>query len=95
MSIHTLEHALQPDEFRNLAGVLVISPERSILDALASGEQPEQIELAIQQALSRGLTTPRRLRAAAAPRPKRVGTFVDDATRKNHDRAGLPTETTS
>lgn len=56
------------------------SPERSIVDSLDDSEQPEQIELAIQQALSRGLTTRHRLRGAAARRSKRVREVVDDTT---------------
>jgi predicted transcriptional regulator of viral defense system len=74
---HTLEHPPGPKEIRRIAGVLVTSPERTIVDSLEGGTQPEQIELAVRQALERGLTTPRRLRAAAAGRPSRVRTFID------------------
>lgn len=74
---HTLEHSLGPNEIRRVAGVLATSPERTIVDSLESGAQPEQIELAVHQALERGLTTPRRLRALAAGRPMRVRAFVD------------------
>lgn len=63
---------------RNLAvGVPTTSPERSIVDSLEAGTQPEQVELAIRQALNRGLTTPRRLRVAAADRPDRARRFVE------------------
>jgi predicted transcriptional regulator of viral defense system len=74
---HTLSHPPGPDEIRRVDGVLATTPERTIVDSLETGTQPEQIELAIQQALERGLTTPRRLRAAAADRSGRVRTFVD------------------
>jgi hypothetical protein len=77
-----------------VAGVAVASPERSIVDSLDDSEQPEQIELAIQQALSRGLTTRHRLRGAAARRSKRVREVVDDTTdrvrREVHHRASVP-----
>jgi len=55
----------------------VTSPEDSIVDSLEAGTGPDQIELAADQALERGLTTPRRLRAAAAGRPARVRHFID------------------
>lgn len=74
---HTLEHPPDANEIRHVAGVLATSPERTIVDALEAGTQHEQIELAVRQALERGLTTPRRLRAAAAGRPARVRTFID------------------
>ncbi|HEY2937539.1 MAG TPA: type IV toxin-antitoxin system AbiEi family antitoxin domain-containing protein [Gaiellaceae bacterium] len=75
--IHTLEHPPGPNEIRRVVGVPVTSPERTIVDSLEAGTQLEQIELAVRQALQRGLTTSRRLRAAATGRPTRVRAFVD------------------
>ncbi len=63
--------------------MLATSPERTIVDSLEAGTQLEQIELAVGQALERGLTTPRRLRTAAAGRPERVRTFIDRILRKD------------
>lgn len=80
---HTLEHPPDANEIRRVAGVLATSPERTIVDSLEAGTQPEQIELAVQQALERGLTTPRRLRTAAADRPERVRTFIDRLLRQS------------
>lgn len=74
---HTLEQPPAAREVRRIEGVPVTSPERTIVDSLESGSQPEQIELAVGQALKRGLTTPRRLRAAAVNRPARVREFLD------------------
>jgi predicted transcriptional regulator of viral defense system len=74
---HTIEHPRGSNEIRRVAGIPVTSPERTIVDSLEAGTQPEQIELAVHQALQRGLTTSRRLRAAAASRPTRVRAFVD------------------
>lgn len=74
---HVLTNAPGPDETRRVDGVLATSPERTIVDSLEAGTQPEQIELAVRQALERGLTTPRRLRAAATNRPTRVRRFID------------------
>jgi predicted transcriptional regulator of viral defense system len=75
--LHTLNQPPAKAEIRNLAGLPVTSPERTIVDALEAGAQPEQIEMAIRQALERGLTTPRRLRAAASPRSARVRKFIE------------------
>jgi len=47
------------------------------VDSLQAGTQPEQVELAAQQALQRGLITPRRLRAAANERSHRIRRFVE------------------
>lgn len=74
---HALQHPPEPDETRRVAGVVVTSPERSIVDSLEAGTQLEQIELAVRQALERGLTTPRRLRTAADGRSARVRTFIE------------------
>lgn len=75
--IHTPKHSPGPDEIRRVVGVPVTSPGRSIVDSLEAGTQPEQIGLAVRQALQRSLTTSRRLRSAAAGRPMRVRAFVD------------------
>lgn len=74
---HTVDLPPGPDETRRIAGVVVTSPERTIVDSLQAGTQLEQIELAVSQALQRGLTTPRRLRAATAGRPSRVRRFIE------------------
>lgn len=74
---HALSDPPAPNQIRQVAGVRATSPERTIVDSLEAGTQAEQIELAVRQALERGLTTPRRLRAAAAGRPARVRTFID------------------
>ncbi|MGH3873632.1 MAG: type IV toxin-antitoxin system AbiEi family antitoxin domain-containing protein [Pseudonocardiaceae bacterium] len=55
--LHTLERPPEPSEVRSVRGMPTTSPERSIVDALDAGTQPEQVELAIGQALERGLTT--------------------------------------
>lgn len=75
--LHTLTHPPTRTEVRSLHGIPVTTPERTIVDALAAGTQPEQIEQAIRQAIERGLTTPRRLRRAADHRSQRVRDLVD------------------
>lgn len=87
---HTLEHPPVPNETRRVADVLVTNPDRTIVDSLDAGTQLEQIELAVRQALERGLTTPRRLRAAAAGRPIRVRAFVDRLLAESRALRDLP-----
>jgi predicted transcriptional regulator of viral defense system len=79
VQLHTSERPPGLKEIRQIAGLPVTSPERSILDALESGAQPEQIEMAIHQALERGMTTSSRLRRAAVSRPERVRRFAERA----------------
>lgn len=76
---HTVDRPPGASEVRTVYGVPMTTPERSIVDSLEAGTQPEQIEIAIRQALERGLITPRRLRAAAADRSSRVRSFVKRA----------------
>lgn len=77
--IHTLEFPLAEDEVRTVDGIPVTSPERTIVDALDSGSSPEQVALAMRQALDRGLTTRRRLTEAAKGRSTRVRSFIETA----------------
>lgn len=74
---HTVERPPTATEIRVVYGIPVTTPARTIVDALEMGAQLEQIELAVQQAIDRGLTTPRRLRTAASERPQRVQALID------------------
>jgi predicted transcriptional regulator of viral defense system len=75
--LHTLKRPPAKAETRDIDGLPVTSPERTVADALEAGTQPEQVELAIGQALERGVTTPRRLTGAASERSARVREFVE------------------
>ena len=70
--VHTTTKPLNQRDARRVHGVPVTSPERAIVDALEAGGQPEQLELAVSQAVERGLTTAARLRRAARDRGPRV-----------------------
>lgn len=74
---HSLERPPGVSEQRRLRGVPVTTPERSIVDSLEAGAQPEQIEMAVHQALERSLTTRRRFREAASGRSAYVRRFVE------------------
>jgi len=77
VQLHTLARELSVEEIREVSGVNVTSPERTIVDCIDAGTQPEQVELAIRQALQRGLTTARRLTSAAAARSARTRDLVE------------------
>lgn len=77
VQLHTLNDPPKKSEVCEIAGLPVTQPERTIVDALATGTQPEQIQMAIRQALERGIATPRRLRTAAARSSARVGKFIE------------------
>jgi predicted transcriptional regulator of viral defense system len=80
--IHTIEGQLGTEDLRTIDGVPVTSPERTLVDALEDGSPPEQIELAVRQAVDRGLTTPRRLRRVAGGRSTRARLFIESAIRR-------------
>lgn len=64
-------------------GVVVLqAPARSIIDAAATGTAPEQIEMAVRQALEQGLVTRRSLLARARRRGGRVAELVQLAVRE-------------
>lgn len=75
--LHTTSSPPSEAEIQTIVGLPVTNPERSIVDALEAGAQPEQIDLAIRQALTRGLTSSKRLRGAAATRSERVRRFIE------------------
>ncbi len=78
--LHTLARPLEAGEIRDVAGIAATTPERTIVDCAETGTQPEQVELAIRQALQRSLTTPRRLTDAAATRSSRTRELIQTAT---------------
>ncbi len=55
------------------------SATRTILDAAEAGTAPEQIELAVVQAIRRGLAIPDQLRHEAVGRGRRAAALVDGA----------------
>ena len=62
--------------------MLVTSAIRSILDAAEAGAAPEQIEMAVAQALERGLATAPLLQRDAGERRRRVATLIAGALLK-------------
>jgi predicted transcriptional regulator of viral defense system len=79
VTLHTTVRPFRRDELTAVDGVRLTSAARAIADAAESGIGPEQVELAVVQALHRGLTTPGELREQASGRGRRVAELVDDA----------------
>ncbi len=84
VQLHALNRPPKGSEVTYVGALPVTNPARTIVDLLETGAQPEQVEMAIQQALARGLTTPRRLAAAAEAHPARIRSFIE----RNLDRTG-------
>ncbi|HEU5061753.1 MAG TPA: hypothetical protein VFT79_01220 [Solirubrobacterales bacterium] len=75
--LHTLKEPPKKSETCRIAGLPVTRPERTIIDAIATGTQPEQIQMAIRQVPERRLTTPRRLRTAARQASARARKLIE------------------
>ena len=61
--IHFTARLIDQRHRREVQGVPVTGVERTLADLLRAGGWTEQIDLAVRQAIQRGLTTPRRLKA--------------------------------
>jgi predicted transcriptional regulator of viral defense system len=79
MRLHLVSRPLRPDERQWVMGLPVTIVERTIADYTQDGGQPEQVEVAVVQAISRRLTTPERLHAAARERSGRVRKLIERA----------------
>jgi predicted transcriptional regulator of viral defense system len=61
VTLHTATAAIPDDEITTRNGIRVSTPSQAIADAAGSGTAPEQIQMAIRQALQQGRTTPSQL----------------------------------
>jgi predicted transcriptional regulator of viral defense system len=77
--LHTSSQPLDTADVVEREGIRVTTPVRTILDAAEAGMGPEQVEMAIRQAVQRALLVPDQLRVAACQRPQRVRGLVEDA----------------
>lgn len=84
--IHTTTREIGPSDVVTREGVRVTSVARTIVDCAEKGTGPEQVEMAVCQAIQRALSTPGRLRAAAANRSQRVQFQIEQALA----RSGVP-----
>ena len=79
VKIHTTVRPLTPRDLTYREGMVVTSATRTILDAAEAGTAPDQIELAVRQAVERGLAAPDELRRGAAERGRRVAALIEGA----------------
>ena len=82
VKIHTTTRPLETGDRIMRDGMAVTSPTRSILDTAEVGMAPEQVEMAVAQAIERGMAVPQQLRNGARERGRRVSVLVEDALRK-------------
>lgn len=82
VQVHTTTRDLAPADVVIRDGMRITSAARSILDTAEARMAPEQVIAAVRQALERGMTTERRLRAAAAERGGRVDRLETGALRE-------------
>lgn len=75
--IHTTTRELLPKDLTVRDGVRLTFATRTILDAAEDGTAPEQVEMAIRQAVDQGLTTAHLLRQDAKARSRRVRRLVE------------------
>jgi predicted transcriptional regulator of viral defense system len=79
VKIHTTVRPLRQSDLTYRDGMVVTAATRTVLDAAEAGTAPDQIELAVVQAVRRGLAMPDQLRQGAAERGRRVAALVDGA----------------
>jgi predicted transcriptional regulator of viral defense system len=77
--IHTTMRQLQPSDLTYRDGMVITSATRTILDLAEAGTAPDQVELAVIQAVERGLAVPDQLRRDAAARGRRVAALIEGA----------------
>jgi predicted transcriptional regulator of viral defense system len=76
VKIHTTTRAFVPADVVTRDGMRVTSVERTIVDAADWGTGSEQIEMAVQQAVRRGMTSPKRLEQATGNRSQRIQKLI-------------------
>jgi predicted transcriptional regulator of viral defense system len=76
VEIHTTKRPLTPRDVTMREDIRVTSAGRTILDTAEWGTGPEQIEMAVRQAIHRGLALPDELQAQAHERGGRVSRLI-------------------
>lgn len=86
VTVHTTQN-LPEEDIVIREGMRVTAPERTIADAAEWGVSPEHVEIAVRQALDRGLTTRKRLLRVADSRGGHVKALIE-RTMEYHSGAG-------
>lgn len=79
VTVHTISQPLDRDEVIARDGIRLTSAARTIVDAARAGTAPEQIIIAVRQAITRGLATHDRLEKAARRGGGRVVRLIRQA----------------
>ena len=82
VKIHTTTKPLRTEDRVTRDGMIVTSAKRSILDAAEAGTAPEQIEMAVIQAIDRGLIMSQSLQEEADKRGRRVSKLISESLRR-------------
>jgi predicted transcriptional regulator of viral defense system len=61
VTLHTATAPIPDGDITTRQGIRVTTPARTIIDAARSGTAPEQVQMAVRQALQEGRTTPDQL----------------------------------
>lgn len=81
--IHTSTRSFNVAEVTVRDGIQVTSPARSIVDAAEAGTAPEHINIAVNQALDRGMATANQLLVAARRNGGRVVSIIERAIERS------------
>jgi len=84
VKMHTTTRPFRPTDVVTYEGVRLTSADRSILDAAEAGTAPEQIEMAVHEALERGIISPTQLEQHARKRSHRVRRLINGALDQAH-----------
>ncbi len=76
VKIHTTTKRFEPQEVQEREGMRVSAPPRAIMDTAGSGVAPDQVVLAVREALDRGLASRGELLEAVLGRSARVQELV-------------------
>ncbi|MGI8475830.1 MAG: type IV toxin-antitoxin system AbiEi family antitoxin domain-containing protein [Thermomicrobiales bacterium] len=76
VTIHTSVRPIAREDITFRDGLRLTSVARTIADCATAGTGPEQIVMAVGEALERGITTPQRLQNALFERSRRVSELI-------------------
>jgi predicted transcriptional regulator of viral defense system len=82
VTIHTTSRPIGPGDVVVRDGIRLTSPTRTILDAAQWGTGPEQIEMAVHQALARAMADRERLVTQAQAYDTRVRRLIETSVRR-------------
>ncbi len=82
VTLHTVTASIPDGDITTRHGIRVTTPARTIIDAARSGTAPEQIQMAVRQALQEGRTTPDQLAEHAERNGGHVAALVKQTTQE-------------